>query len=187
MRRRVVLMLLAGVLVLTACGTRGADTSGLEIQATGAAPPTSAAGSPAPPAQPKGPVDPQKVVDYLKSAGLPIGRADRYDAQSDPFKLAGRPSSYALMVIFFDEKAGSQGCKNIQTMLWPKCGGKVETFSSEQDLTKWVQVIELARKQAPNASPEYRYQNGLILLRLGNVITPDQAKAYEKAFNAFPG
>lgn len=164
--------LLICLIVLSGCSTRS-DPENVEIVGSD---------------NPTGPaiqVDPAKVIDHLKAAGLPLERVDYYNADNDPFKLAGRPDRYTTKAVFHDTRFNPEGCKKIETLPWDECGGTVESFSSASDLRKWTRAIVIARDQTPNAPPEYRYENGLTILRLGHVLTPDQAKEYEAAFKSF--
>ena len=130
-------------------------------------------------------VDPARVIDHLKAAGLPLERVDFYNSDNDPYKLAGRPDRYITKAVFHDNRFNPDACSKIEVLPWDECGGTVESFANASDLRKWTSAIVLAREQTPNAPPEYRYQNGLTLLRLGHVLTPDQAKAYEEAYTSF--
>lgn len=132
-------------------------------------------------------VDPGAVVAYLKAAGLPIGRVDTYNSENDPFKLAGRPDRYTTKVVFADTRFNKDACEKVKVLAWDECGGTVEVFNNAEELRKWKQSVVLAREQTPNAPPEYRYEKNLSLLRLGYVLTPQQAKEYETAYAAFPG
>ena len=130
-------------------------------------------------------VDPARVIDHLKAAGLPLERVDFYNSENDPFSLAGRPDRYITKAVFHDNRFNPDACKKIEVLPWDECGGTVESFANASDLRKWTRAIVIAREQTPNAPPEYRYQNGLTLLRLGHVLTPEQAKAYEDAYKSF--
>jgi hypothetical protein len=181
MTRKLVSLLAVGLIVLSGCAQK-ADTTNLDISA-------SEGGS-------QIPVDPNKVINYLKGAGLPIGRIDAYNADTDPYTLAGRPDRYSAMVVFVDDRfqdnpvlqnGQAVACKKLVVVAWDECGGTVQVFNSASDLRKWKAAIVLAREQTPGAPPEYRYEKNLSLLRLGHVLTPEQAKAYENAYNSFPG
>lgn len=130
-------------------------------------------------------VDPARVIDHLKAAGLPLERVDFYNAENDPFSLAGRPDRYITKAVFHDNRFNPDACRQVEVLPWDECGGAVESFANESDLRKWTRAIVIAREQTPNAPPEYRYQNGLTLLRLGHILTPQQAQAYEQAFMSF--
>lgn len=160
------------LVVTTACTTRS-DPENLEIEGSDAS------------GGPLIQVDPARVIDHLKAAGLPLERVDFYNAENDPFKLAGRPDRYTTKAVFHDTRFNPEGCSEIEVLPWDECGGTVESFASASDLRKWTSAIVIAREQTPNAPPEYRYENGLTILRLGHVLTPDQAQEYEAAFKAF--
>lgn len=172
MIRKLVAIGMVCLVVLTGCSTRS-DPENVEIVGSD---PTGA---------PALQVDPATVIEHLKAAGLPVERVDFYNAENDPFKLAGRPDRYITKAVFHDTRFNPEGCTKIEVLPWDECGGTVESFSSASDLRKWTRAIVIAREQTPNAPPEYRYENGLTILRLGHVLTPEQAKAYEDAFKSF--
>jgi hypothetical protein len=173
MSRKLSWFLAVCLIGLTACSTRS-DPENTDI--LGAETPIDA---------PAVQVDPARVIDHLKAAGLPLERVDFYNAENDPFKLAGRPDRYITKAVFHDTRFNPEACRKIQVLAWDECGGTVESFANASDLRKWTSAIVIAREQTPNAPPEYRYQNGLTLLRLGHVLTPEQAKTYEDAYKTF--
>lgn len=174
MTRKLALALSLALVVVSGCSSKN-DPASLDITASEAAGVSNVK------------VDPGAVVAYLKGAGLPIGRVDTYNSDTDPFKLAGRPDRYTAKVVFADTRFNKDACDKVKVLAWDQCGGTVEVFNNAEELRKWKQAIVLAREQTPNAPPEYRYQKNLSLLRLGYVLTPEQAKAYETAYAAFPG
>lgn len=176
MTRKLTLILSLTLLVMSGCSTSAnSDPESLDIVASeGPAPSTVQ-------------VDPAAVIAHLKAAGMPIGRVDSYNSDNDPFKLAGRPDRYTTKVVFADTRYNESACKEVKVLAWDECGGTVEVFKNAAELRKWKQSVVLAREQTPNAPPEYRYEKNLSLLRLGYVLTPEQAKAYEAAYASFPG
>ncbi len=130
-------------------------------------------------------VDVAKVVDHLKANELPIGRTDVYNAENDPSKRLGRPGEYIGKAIFHDTRMPLTLLEGQDVIGFQNSGGVVETFTSPEDVESRKQTLEAARRQFPGAPPEYQYSNGVILLRLGHVFTPDQAKQYEAALASF--
>lgn len=174
MTRKLAFLLSLALVVMSACSASD-DPESLDITAS-----EDTAGSTVM-------VDPGAVIAHLKAAGLTIGRVDSYNVDNDPFKLAGRPDRYSTKVVFADTRHNKEACEKVEVLAWDECGGTVEVFDNAETLRKWKQAIVLAREQTPNAPPEYRYEKNLSLLRLGHVFTPEQAKAYEAAYAAFPG
>lgn len=156
-----------GLLLLLACTPKPPPDENLTASGPGQKPPDLAA-----------------FIQHLKTSGLPIGRADIYTAENDPFKRLGRPGQYVGKVVWHDTRFQLPPENFIEWGLW---GGTAETFSSAEDLNQWKAKIKKAQDAAPAAPPEYQYEKGLMLVRLGGVLTPDQAKAYEAALNAFQG
>jgi len=113
------------------------------------------------------------VIGQLKAAGLPIDAVTAYSAADDPNHLLGRPGQYISKAMFHDSRL------DVGTEVGN--GGSVETFANADDLqnrAKYVQAI--ARSSA--LFSEYDYSAGRTLLRVSSKLTPDQAAAYEKAF-----
>lgn len=132
-------------------------------------------------------VDPAKVIDHLKANELPIGRVDVYSAENDPSQRLGRPGQYIGKAIFQDSRKPLALFEGQDVMSFQDSGGVVETFSSVDDLESRKEFLESARKQFPTAPPEYQYTKGAILLRLGHVLTPEEAAQYERALQSFQG
>ena len=137
-----------------------------------------------PAAQGQTPPDITALVNHLKASGIPIGRVDIYTAENDPFKRLGRPGEYVGKAVFHDTRFPLPPGDFTQ---WGAWGGTIETFANSKDLESWKKRIVLARERDPIAPPEWQYEKGLALVRIGNVVTPDQARAYETAIASFPG
>lgn len=134
-----------------------------------------------------GQIDPAAVIEHFKANNLPVGRVDNYTAESDPVKRLGRPGQYIGKAIFHDERYPLVMQENGEVISFQNSGGIVETFSSVVDLESRKRALESARAQFPAAPPEYQVSNGVVLLRMGSVLTPDQAQEYEAALVSFPG
>jgi hypothetical protein len=134
-----------------------------------------------------GQVDPALVIEHFKAQQLPIGRSDVYNAENDPFKRLGRPGQYVGKALFQDSRMPLEKLPDMDVIAFQSSGGIIEIFNNTSDLQDRKEALELARKQFPTAAPEYQYTNGVILLRLGHIFTPDQAEQYEQALASFQG
>ncbi len=130
------------------------------------------------------PPDIGALINHLKASGLPLGRVDIYTAENDPFKRLGRPDQYIGKAVFHDTRFPLPPNDFLQ---WGAWGGTIETFANGDALESWKTIIRQARERDPTAPPEYAYEKGLALVRLGTVFTPEQARAYEAAVASFPG
>jgi hypothetical protein len=138
-----------------------------------------------PAAQGQTPPDINALINHLKAAGIPIGRVDVYTAESDPFKRLGRPGEYIGKAVFHDTRFPLPPGGDFTQ--WGGWGGTIETFANNNDLESWKKRITLARERDPTAPPEWQYEKGLALIRVGSVATPDQARVYETAIASFAG
>lgn len=132
-----------------------------------------------------GQVDAGAVVEHLKASGLPIGRVDVYNAETDPVSRLGRPGQYVGKAIFQDSRLPLVLQQGQDVISFQSSGGIVEIFGNNKDLEDRKKALEVARQQFPAAFPEYQYSNGVVLLRLGHILTPEQATAYEAAIASF--
>lgn len=134
-----------------------------------------------------GEIDAGAVVEHLKAAGMQIGRVDVYNAETDPVSRLGRPGQYIGKAIFQDSRLPLVLQQGQDVISFQNSGGIVEVFPSTVELEDRKKALDLARQQFPAAFPEYQYSNGVILLRLGHVLTPEQAAGYEAALASFEG
>lgn len=132
-----------------------------------------------------GQIDAGAVVEHLKASGLPIGRVNVYNAETDPVSRLGRPGQYIGKAIFQDSRLPLVLQEGQDVISFQSSGGIVEIFNNPGELEDRKKALDLARQQFPAAFPEYQYSNGVILLRLGHVLTPEQATAYEAAIASF--
>lgn len=132
-----------------------------------------------------GQIDAGAVVEHLKASGLPIGRVNVYNAETDPVSRLGRPGQYIGKAIFQDSRLPLVLQEGQDVISFQSSGGIVEIFNNPGELEDRKKALGLARQQFPAAFPEYQYSNGVVLLRLGHVLTPEQAAAYEAAIASF--
>jgi hypothetical protein len=128
--------------------------------------------------------DPAAIVNGLKTAGAPIGRIESYNAETDPARLLGRPGQYIGKTVWEDTRYPIKAGTPENQLAW---AGTIETFSSASDLKAWKKKIQQLHDMNPTLPPEYQAEKGLALLRMDHVLTPDQAKAYETAFQQSSG
>ncbi len=134
-----------------------------------------------------GEINAGSVVEHFQASGLAIGRVDVYDVETDPTKRLGRPGQYVGKANFQDSRLPLVLQQGQDVISFQNSGGIVEVFSNTDDLEDRQKALDLARQQFPAAFPEYQYSNGVVLLRLGHVLTPDQAAEYEAALASFQG
>jgi hypothetical protein len=178
MRVRTTLTLAAAVLAAsTACTTMSAGTG------TPAAAKSSAAPAPAPPAKA---TDAAGITRQLTTKGLPVKLTITYDATSDPNGRLGRPHQYLSKTAFDDTRvadspqAKEDATKDRRDSI--SYGGTVEVFPNADDATVWVKYVDGAQQALGGLiRPDYIYQHGAVVVRVSHLLTPDQAKVYEKA------
>lgn len=132
-----------------------------------------------------GQVEPAQLIEHLKANDLPIGQVDIYNAENDPASRLGRPGQYTGKANFHDSRFPLVMLTGTEVINFQNSGGTIETFASVEDLEARRTALETALAQIPTAPPEYRYSSGTVLLRLGHVLTPDQAAQYEAALQSF--
>ncbi len=154
--------------LITALGLTGCASGSTGASAT--APKVSAA-----PVKPKAPATASDAITALKSAKVPVGKVEVYDASSDPNQLLGRPGQYVAKLNFADTR--------LTQPAGDMTGGSIETFANAGDLKTRAAYISNLAKQL-SLAVEYEYTNGLMLLRLDKGLTPAQAEAYNAAFQA---
>ena len=120
------------------------------------------------------------VIARLKAAKLPIGEATVYGAASDPNHLLGRPGGYTSKAAFTDTRINPNDARDT-TPGSVDLGGSVEVFATSGDATAREQYIQAAEKAAPIVGTEYDYVSGPVLLRVSQVLTPQQAAQYKAA------
>lgn len=126
------------------------------------------------------------MIEHLKANQLPIGRVDVYNAETDPLDRLGRPGQYVGKAVFHDTRKELVRQQQEEDVIsFQNSGGIVEIFASVADLDGRKRALDVARQQFPAAPPEWQYSNGVILLRLGHVLTPEEAAQYEAALKSF--
>lgn len=111
----------------------------------------------------------------MKASGLPIAEIIVYSAETDPNHLLGRPGKYVSFATWHDSRLPLGTERDISE------GGDVQIFATAEDAQAYKQYIEAITKSVALLA-EYDYQSGVYLLRVSGRLTPDQAVAYQKAF-----
>jgi hypothetical protein len=119
------------------------------------------------------------VLSAFRSAGIPISDIWVITAEDDPNELLGRPNQYIAKVSWKDTRITTSGEPGLDT------GGTLEIFSNADDMQARKQYLEAVTKGIAFLA-EYAYGNGTMLLRLSHELTPDQAKGYEDVFMKLP-
>jgi len=118
------------------------------------------------------------VLSGLRNDGRPIGDFVDYTAENDPNHQLGRPNGYTSKVNFRDTRLEKESDD-----FSLDDGGSIEVFANHTDATS---RFEYVRSIASNAAMfnEYDYQEGRVLLRLSQRLTPAQAAEYHQSLKA---
>jgi hypothetical protein len=180
MRRTPVLAAVA-VLALASCSSstsKPATASTSHAAAAGTTMP--AAGTTKPSMAPSAASDAAAVVARLKAAGLPVDSVIVYTAETDPNHLLGRPGGYLSKAGFADTRIDPKDAKD-DSRGAVDLGGDIEVFADAGGANARADYIRKAMAAMPMLGTQYEYVSGPVLLRLSQVLTPDQAAAYQKA------
>jgi hypothetical protein len=109
----------------------------------------------------------------LRHHGMPIGKFVRYTEVTDVNHLLGRPGQYTSKVNFHDTRLARAAGFDTSG------GGSIEVFKNRSDAVRRFKYVQAFGKESLFA--EYDYLDGLVLLRLSNVLTPSQAAKYKTA------
>lgn len=141
----------------------------------------------APPAASKPAAGDAKTVTLKLATAIPTVKLTvTYDGTTDPNQRLGRPHQYLSKTAFDDsrvsgtskaaEEAGSSGRDSI-------CyGGTVEVFATVEDAQAWAKSVGAVTQALSGLeAPDYIYQHGKTVVRVSNLLTAEQAAAYDKA------
>jgi hypothetical protein len=166
-------------LLLSACGGSSQSSSSSTSPsptATSTPPPT-----PTPQAAAHTHQSADQLLQGLKAKGLPIGSSITYTAATDLNHLLGRPGQYTDKVSFKDTRITGQG-----TGIGVSDGGSIEVFATTADAGKRFAYLQSLSTSGNALFAEYEYLDGVVILRISNQLTPDQAGQYQAALKALP-
>ena len=124
-----------------------------------------------------------QLLQGLKSHGLPVGVSFTYTAANDLNHLLGRPGQYIGKVNFKDTRITGYGQgANISV----SDGGSIEVFANTTDAKKRFAYLQALSKSGVGLFAEYEYLDGVVILRISNQLTPDQAAQYQAALKTLP-
>ncbi len=174
---------LISAICISACG--GSSQSSSSPTATTKVTPTAVSTpspSPAPQVAHSGRTADQ-ILQGLKSHGLPIGVSFTYNAANDLNHDLGRPFQYIGKVNFKDTRISSteQGAA-----ISVSDGGSIEMFANESDAMHRFSYLQALSKSGSPFFVEYEYLDGVVILRISSLLTPDQAAKYQAALKALP-
>lgn len=102
-----------------------------------------------------------------------------YTEATDPNHLLGRPGGYTGKAAFSDSRVAAADVEGLDKDAIER-GGSVEVFKTEDEAKSRAKYIETIAKSIPSAT-EYHYIAGGTLIRVSNLLTPNQAKDYEES------
>ncbi|MFL5591009.1 MAG: hypothetical protein ACJ8DI_25625 [Ktedonobacteraceae bacterium] len=122
-----------------------------------------------------------QLLQGLKAHGLPISVSFTYNAANDLNHQLGRPGQYIGKVNFKDMRISSseQGAAILVAN-----GGSIEVFENPTDAKHRFTYLQALSKSGVPQFVEYEYLDGVVVLRVSNLLTPDQAKQYLTALKA---
>lgn len=117
----------------------------------------------------------QKTAGDIAKA-MDVGTVTVWTAATDENQLLGRPGGYTSAATIVDSHLTCTDKADPGT----DCGATVEVFDTSGQATARSQYIQSLLGGL--LGTEYHYFSGTALLRVTGHLTPDQAKAYDTAF-----
>lgn len=163
MKKRIVVVMMAGMLAVsaTACGgSEGASAGGQEA--------TQAEAEPEYEELP----DSQNLAEQIKEANSNVGEIEVFDESTDPNGNLGRPGEYISKADFEDTRLDQYG--EYYT------GGTIETFENESDCDNRYEYLKTMQDSSLGAFGlnQYMYKYDKAIFRIEYDLTPDQAEEY---------
>lgn len=128
--------------------------------------------TPATPTPRTGPPTAEAVIEAMQARKLQIGENASYSRTSDPEHLVGLPHQYTSRVNFADIRIRPMTTEDI----FVRDGGSIEAFANEEDARARYDAVSAA-----DPGPR-TYIEGVLVLRITDSLTDEQAAEYEKAF-----
>ena len=117
----------------------------------------------------------EEIVNLFIEKGLPLGKLEIYDEETDLNKLLGRPNQYTSKVNFEDTRVKQIG-EYVE-------GGTVEIFNNEADAQNRETYLNTVTSTF-SPSAQYMYRYGVVLLRISYDLLPDQAEEYNNVIKS---
>ena len=123
-----------------------------------------------------------QILETMKENGLSIGEIQKYDENTDPNGLLGRPDQYLSKASFIDTRVKDPyGLSKLDGEVNIDMGGTVEVFETAAQAKERENYIDgVTSSYSLGKMYTYRFCN--VLFRVGFDLTPTQAEDYEKAF-----
>lgn len=160
----------AAILLTAACGT----STPTSTPATNAAANDPAAQTPA-----ATKVDASAAFKALTALVPSVKLTGVVTAANDGNHLLGRPGQYTSKITFSDSRIPSSETAGLKADD-VSSGGSIEAFDNAADAQARAKYVEAVTKSVP-AFAEYDYLHGTILIRVSQLLTPDQAATYKTA------
>lgn len=123
---------------------------------------------------------PDGLIIRFKAAGIPIGATITFTAATDPNNLLGRPNGYIAKSAWIDTRVNSTEAQDTSAGA-VDLGGSIEQFTKSSDAKARASYVQGVEKALPVLGVEYDYVVGNYLVRVSQILTPDQAAAYKAA------
>lgn len=115
------------------------------------------------------------TVEIFIASGFPIDEVFVYTEAKGT--LLGRPGQFVEKVVWHDTRLTRETDSDGDLVL--DSGGTIERFRSRQDLQTRVRYVETFDGTILSTQ-DYRFEIGLMLLRLPFALTPSQAEEYRR-------
>lgn len=121
-----------------------------------------------------------ELLAGLKAQKLPIGESVVFTAATDENHLLGRPGQYIGKASWHDTRVEDSGTRGPD--ISADDGGSIEVFANPTDAQRRFQYVASIASSG-GIFAEYDYLSGDVLLRLTQLLTPEQANEYRYALN----
>jgi hypothetical protein len=115
------------------------------------------------------------AVKMFQAAGLPIDEVYVHTEETSP--LLGLPAQYIEKVVWHDTRLVRSALDRPMLL---DSGGSIERFRNQEELRSRLSLVEAFDGTAISAE-DYRFEIGLMLLRLPLALTPAQGEEYRAA------
>lgn len=131
------------------------------------------------------PTDATAIIAAMTKIIPTMDASVAYDATNDPNNLLGRPGGYSSKATFTDSRIKPSEAQ-VDAEGAVDLGGGIEVFDNATDAQSRATYIHDIQKSSFLAN-EYLYVSGGVLLRLSDILTPNQAQAFVDAMGQVLG